>query len=116
MRFLTDENVSTLTVEFLRDSGHDVEDVKELGLSGMKDQDILSLSIDKKRIFITLDKDFGQTLRAHPQSHYGIIHLRIKPAIDELINQHLAGFLSQTQSEKILGKLVIISNRSIRVR
>ena len=40
-RILTDENVSPREVAFLRANGYDVVDIKELGLFGLPDREVL---------------------------------------------------------------------------
>lgn len=57
--FLTDENIDSERVAWLREQGLDVLDVKESGLFGMPDQDILQQAWVEQRIVISQDSDFG---------------------------------------------------------
>ncbi len=56
---LTDENISPSVVSFLRTNEFDVLDVKESGLIGTNDVDLIRLSFEKERVLVTHDQDFG---------------------------------------------------------
>lgn len=58
MRFLADENIANDVVIALRNAGHDVFDVKEQGLYGTSDQQLILLAFQQHRIILTHDKDF----------------------------------------------------------
>jgi len=58
-KFLTDENISSLVVQFLRDCQLDVFDVKENLLSGRRDSFLLDLAVKQQRVVVTQDSDFG---------------------------------------------------------
>ena len=74
--FFTDENIQKEVLDFLRQSGLDVKDVKEENLIGMDDQYLLELAKKEGRIFITHDSDFGRLVFINSISFVGIIYLR----------------------------------------
>ena len=74
-RFLADENISKRFVDFLRKEGYNVKDVKEKGLFGLEDTEILKLADKDKRIILTHDKDFGGILN-NPIKFKRIIFIR----------------------------------------
>ena len=59
MRFLVDQDVYQVTIEWLKKEGHDVVTAKELGMQRAADQDLLKKAKEKDRLFLTRDKDFG---------------------------------------------------------
>ena len=63
MRFLLDQDVYASTVRFLRDLGHDVLPVAQIGLSQAGEEELLRIAQEQSRIFVTRDRDFG--LRRH---------------------------------------------------
>lgn len=67
MRFLIDQDVYATTVRFVKDLGHDVLQVAELGLSQ-----------EDNRVFITRDRDFGGLIFVKGLGA-GIIYLRMLP-------------------------------------
>ena len=59
MRFLADMGVSSRTVAWLRDNGHDAVHVRELGLQRASDAEILRKAAEDTRVVLTMDLDFG---------------------------------------------------------
>lgn len=59
MRFLADENIDPVTVDALRDSGHDVAWIMT-DAPGSPDEGILTRAGLEDRILLTYDKDFGE--------------------------------------------------------
>lgn len=75
-RFLADENVHPdVTVE-LREMGHDVLDIREAGLRGSTDAELLRIAAAENRVVITHDRDFGAMAIARSESFVGIVFLR----------------------------------------
>ncbi len=75
-KFITDENIQGQVVEHLITSGYDIFDIKKEGLSTMSDDEILELSIEKHRIIITQDSDFGTSFFQAGFQLTGIIYVR----------------------------------------
>jgi len=46
-------------VRFLRDLGHDVIPVAQMGLSQAGDEELLRIAQEQNRIFVTRDRDLG---------------------------------------------------------
>ena len=57
MRFLADMGVSSRTVDWLRDSGHDAVHARELGLQHASDEQTLRRATKDTRIVLTMDLD-----------------------------------------------------------
>jgi predicted nuclease of predicted toxin-antitoxin system len=74
--FLADENIHTAVVAELRAAGSDVLDVRESGLRGSGDVDLLRLALADNRVVITHDKDFGALAIARSERLVGIVFLR----------------------------------------
>lgn len=73
---LTDENIHPELVALLRDYGHDVLDVKETGLIGSTDADLMRRSVAERRVIVTHDGDFGRLAVAAGEPVVGIVFLR----------------------------------------
>ncbi len=56
--FLADECTFDMTVKFLRNEGWDVTTVKEIGLQGSKDPQVLNKAQETGAVLITRDMDF----------------------------------------------------------
>ena len=53
MRFLLDEMYSERVGDVLRERGHDVVHVREIGLGGAPDADVLARAVDERRTLVT---------------------------------------------------------------
>jgi predicted nuclease of predicted toxin-antitoxin system len=96
-KFITDENIQGKVVEHLITSGYDIFDIKKEGLSTMSDDEILELAIEKHRVIITQDSDFGTTFFQSGFQLTGIIYVRpghvnsqdVIKIIDTLFSQNI---------------------------
>ncbi len=52
MRFLVDQDIYRLTIEWLREQGHDVVTAKELGMQRASDKALLSEAGELDRLFL----------------------------------------------------------------
>jgi predicted nuclease of predicted toxin-antitoxin system len=96
-KFITDENIQGKVVEHLITSGYDIFDIKKEGLSTMSDDEILELAIEKHRIILTQDSDFGTSFFQSGFQLTGIIYVRpghvnsqdVIKIIDTLFSQNI---------------------------
>jgi len=116
LRILTDETVANSTIALLRHLGHDVADVREVGLGGSADEDIAALAKSERRVVITHDKGFGDLLRFEPGSHCGAIVLRLRLPTPDATNAVLSTFVCSVPDDYAFGRLIILSERGFRSR
>jgi predicted nuclease of predicted toxin-antitoxin system len=76
LKFLADENINHIVVAYLREQGLDIEDIKELSLSGIDDFSVLAYAFENERVVITQDSDFGTLSILEQQPFLGIIYLK----------------------------------------
>jgi predicted nuclease of predicted toxin-antitoxin system len=67
VRFLADECIFEFTVKFLRSKGLDVTTIRQIGLCGAKDREVLSKAQEMGAVLITRDMDFCD-IRKFPPS------------------------------------------------
>ncbi len=97
MRLLADESVSPQMVEALRNAGYDARHVREAGLKGQPDAEIMAYARHERRTLITLDKGFAD-LRCYPLgTHTGIIRLKLEFAPSSVVIACLTRLLPQLQ-------------------
>lgn len=75
MKILVDENIPRVTVNRLRELGHDVKDIRGTAGQGLPDSDLWSLSARESRLLITTDKGFTEYRGA---GHCGILIVRLR--------------------------------------
>ncbi len=117
MRFLIDENISPLVAEALRQQGYDVQHVREIGLKGRPDSEIMAYTRSERRCLVTLDEDFAD-LRFYPLgTHAGIIRLKLKFAPSSTVITCLTHLLPQLQADLLeKGSLIISEGTTYRIR
>lgn len=94
MKFKLDENFGGRTQNIFREAGHDIETVREEGLSGSSDAGLFERCREEKRILVTLDLDFSDIVRFPPRESAGIVVIRLPlnpslPFLEKLIRQFL---------------------------
>ena len=64
MRVLVDENIPRMTVERLRDLGHDVKDIRGTAEQSLPEPSLWNLAMSEGHLLITTDKGFTEHRRA----------------------------------------------------
>ena len=116
MRFLADMGVSTLTVKWLRNEGHDAAHLRELDLQRLPDEDILVKAREESRIVLTMDLDFGYLLAISADPLPSVVLFRLSDERAEFVNRRLASVLRESAEALTAGAIVSVSDTSIRVR
>lgn len=111
--FLLDENVSAKTGKRLMSKNFKIKTVKSEKLLGSKNGFLLNLCKQKKWILITHDQDF---LSPGIKDHYGIVVVKIHPAIDSISGVILENFLKSIDATKIISKIIILEKNSWRFK
>jgi predicted nuclease of predicted toxin-antitoxin system len=115
-KFLVDENVPPAVVDFLKDKGFDVEEVRELLIPGTSNGVIMGLARQQERALVTFDKHFSDILRYPLDSHFGVIRIRIHPPLLSDIIQALENFLQKFDLAMIRRTWIVLEREGFRVR
>lgn len=115
MNVLTDQDVFTPTIAFLRSYGHDVVTAAERQLSRSDDRVVLRVAMAERRIVITRDRDFGNLVFAN-NFGIGVIFLRATKTNLSLIHLELNRVLTQYTQNELLGSFVVVEPGRHRVR
>lgn len=118
MRFLLDADLPRSAAETIHRHGHEVVDVRDVGLRDAEDQDIAAYARRESLCLLTGDYDFSDIRNYPPEQYAGIVVLNIPAKTTSLyINQLLATFLAQTELlPQIPGKLAIVEPGRVRLR
>jgi predicted nuclease of predicted toxin-antitoxin system len=114
LKFLTDENIAKSLIKALRENGYDVKDIKEEGLFGISDQEVIQKAKDDDRIIITHDKDFGNLLNFPLQSHKGVILVRYRDLSPHYVIPRLIPLLNNIKS-KVKDSLTIVTEDLVKI-
>ena len=109
LKLYLDQMLRLEVAQTLRDEGHDVVRVSEVGQARADDQQILQKAIDENRILITLDQHFGDWVLLPLSKHPGVVRLKVNPTTSENIIKLLIPFLRIHSSKQFTNHLVILS-------
>jgi predicted nuclease of predicted toxin-antitoxin system len=116
MKFKLDENLGLLGKSLLEGEGHDVMTVADQQMSGAEDVRIYEHCRNENRVMVTLDHDFGQTIRFPPGAHAGIVVLECKGrASPSMILARVTELLTLLRTRPIDGQLWIVEPGRVRI-
>ena len=118
LRVLLDQNVPREVgtwLQNLRPTWHVVH-ASQVGLEAKADVEIFIWAQENGYLIITFDEDFADQRSFPVGQHHGIIRLRVWPTTIEETESALARLLEQVNDLELLGTLVIVGPRHIRVR
>ena len=110
MEFLIDENISPLVAQELQALGYNVKHVREVGLKGCSDREVMEYARREKRALITLDADFADVRKYPPGTHAGIIRLKLKFAPSIVVVNCLRRLLDRMENLPLASGLLIITD------
>jgi len=110
MRILADENIPRMTVDRLRELGHDVKDIRGTGDKGLADADLWDLAVRERRLLITTDKGFTEYRAA---GHCGILIVRLRQPNRLKIHQSVMLGIERFNETDWLGLLVVIRDAAM---
>lgn len=103
MRIFVDENKPLMTVQSLREKGHDVLDIRGTPREGMADDTLWEVVQEEGRLLITTDKGFAQH---RDEPHHGILIVRLRQPNRRKIHRRVMQAMAQFTADKWRGLLV----------
>ena len=116
MQFLADHDVYQITVAILKDNGHDVIKVSEIGLEKTDDEIILQRSKELNRILITRDKDFGTLVFLKKKNTNGVVFLRMLPSTIDEVHKELLHVLDEHTFKDLISSFCVVEAKRHRIR
>ena len=110
MKVLVDENIPRMTVDRLRELGHDVRDVRGTLEQGSVDSEIWSHVTNEKRLLITTDKGFTEY---RGTAHYGILIVRLRQPNRLKIHESIMHAIERFDESQWPGLLVVMRDATI---
>jgi predicted nuclease of predicted toxin-antitoxin system len=112
VKFLVDRCAGHLLAEWLRGTGHDVIESRDLG-PDPGDEQLLQIAHSQARVLITIDTDFGRLIFREHQEQSGLVRLPDVPAamriqIMQQILHHHSGTLEA-------GRIITVRGGRIRI-
>jgi len=105
MNICVDENIPFVTVEELRNLGHDVLDIRGTADQGMSDEKLWARTQAERRLLITTDKGFVQ---GRDEAHSGILVVRLRQPNEQKIHHRVIQAMNQFSEQEWPGLLVVM--------
>lgn len=117
LRLLIDEDMPRSLKPTLADDGHEVTDVRDVGLRGCTDEKIYEYAQQQHLGIVTGDLGFASIIRFPLGRHKGIIvaHFPNETPTQKLICA-VSEALKSLSNEQIAGKIIVIEPSRIRTR
>ncbi len=116
MKFLTDQDVYQLTIDYLRNSGHEVITARELNMHRAADHELLQKAREMKRLLVTRDKDFGALVFLKKELSTGVILLRGQPLDIDEIHGELSKLLRKYIEDELHCYFCVVERNGYRTR
>ena len=116
--FLVDESLSPKLAVKLGELGYSAKSVREIGLKGFDDIEMVEWAIKNNAVIITGDLDFGELWYWHYRTKVSVIVLRVKP-YNFKMHFLVIKYLHENnilKSEKIKNSLIISTQYKYRIR
>ena len=110
MRIFVDENIPLMTVEQLRQMGHDVLDIRGTAEEGISDELLWSKLCQEKRLLVTTDKGF--THYRH-KDHHGILIVSLAKPNRHKINKRIIEAVKLFSPEQWPSLLVVMRDEAM---
>jgi predicted nuclease of predicted toxin-antitoxin system len=105
MKIFVDENIPLMTVQALREMGHDVLDIRGTANEGMTNDALWEMIQQEGRLLITTDKGFTQH---RDEPHHGILIVRLRQPNRRKIHRRVMQAMTQFAAEEWHGLLVVM--------
>lgn len=116
MKFLADMGISTKTVAYLRELGHDSLHLRDEQLQRAKDAVVLEKALNEGRVLLTHDLDFGELIAAGGNKLPSIVIFRLRDMQAHRINHYLHEVIAKYSDSLEQGAIISVTEKRIRVR
>ena len=116
-KFLVDEDLPRSLARELRQAGIDAVDVRDAGLRGRPDREIVTFAASEGRAVLTGDLGFGNILAFPPGLHHGVVVARFSSQTPvRALNDAVLAALRSLRDDEIEQAVVIVEPGRIRLR
>jgi predicted nuclease of predicted toxin-antitoxin system len=110
-----DENLPESLVTELAALNHDVDSVRQEGLSGRADPEIWAAAQGASRFLITQDLDFSDVRQFRPGTHYGLLLVRLPDAGRSALTRRVVEVFRKENVGSWTGCFAVLSGHKLRV-
>ena len=112
-----DEDMPRSLAGALQECGFEVKDIRDHGLRGAEDDEVMRFAQENRAVAVTGDLDFSNILRFPVGSHFGIVVARFPTEMStQTINCELVRMFVGLSEDDLRGNLVILEPGKVRIR
>ncbi len=112
-----DEDLPRIITKSLEDLGWEVKDVRDIGLRGKNDKEIIDFARKSKAVLFSADWGFANIFNFPPQKYYGIVILNFPNEVSTtFIAKETKKSLSKISLANFENNLIIIEPGKVRIR
>jgi predicted nuclease of predicted toxin-antitoxin system len=116
-RAVIDEDLPRAIDKGLEDLGWEVKDIRDTGLRGKSDKEIIDFAQKNKAVLFSGDWGFANILKFPPRNYYGIVILNFPNEVStSFIAQETKKAFIKLPLKNLKGYLIIIEPGRIRIR
>jgi predicted nuclease of predicted toxin-antitoxin system len=115
VRVKIDENLPESVARAVRAAGHDVDTVRDEGLTGVTDPEVMTAAVAARRMVFTLDRGFGDLARA-VEAHAGVVVFRLPKHDAGSATDVVGRFVRYFNLDELRGCTVIVQPDRVRIR
>lgn len=119
LRFFADHCVPTSIVQFLRDHGHEVFQLRDCIPKDSPDYLVIQTAQNYQAILVSLNGDFADIVTYPPEKYLGIIGVQLRnhpEVIPKVLRRLQVYFTEHPSMEEYAGKLFLVEAHRIRIR
>jgi predicted nuclease of predicted toxin-antitoxin system len=116
VRLKLDENITVVAQDLLVALGHDADTVADEQLVGRPDPDVLAAAVADQRALVTFDVGFGDPRSYPPDTHRGVILLRLRDQQPDNVVSVLQRLAENHDLDELAGCVVVVTEALIRIR
>ncbi|HEV8310219.1 MAG TPA: DUF5615 family PIN-like protein [Methylomirabilota bacterium] len=112
-----DEDLPRSLVTTFREAGIYAEDIRDVGLRGSSDDEVLRYATSRGLVLLTADLGFGNILRFPLGSHAGVVVARLpNDVLTATLNRTVLAAIQSLSDQEISGNLIVLEPGRIRLR
>ena len=113
MKFLANENVPILSVNYLKSKGFNITSIG-IENPGISDEKVMKISIEQDRTIITYDSDYGELIFKHGfKPNAGVVFIRQQPT-EPLETARIIEQLTSNSKITLNRTLTVVDSNSLR--
>ena len=117
LKVLVDEDLPRSSAALLQSLGINTIDVRDVGLKGASDAEVFEYAQKEERIIITRDVEFGNIVKYPPQSHYGVVVIRVPNTyVRDQILRIIRKFFVEVAGKELARSIVVLEADKYRIR